>query len=151
LELEYDWWEFQFQILPWNRKQLQLVFGSLSFFFFFPSWGSFLVWRMEKLSIDHMVFSLCLNPLHWHKYSWMVKLIHPGRLLVLGYLPEVEMLLICCQSPVTHLFLSETKFCLLSFWLCIDSSDFSSSSGYSRNISRWLVILWAVKIVHLLI
>jgi hypothetical protein len=147
LELEYDWWEFQFQILPWNRKQLQLVFGSP-----FPSsWGSFLVCRMEKLSIDHMVFSLCLNPLHWHKYSWMVKLIHPGRLLVLGYLPEVGMLLICCQSPVTHLFLSETKLCLLSFWLCIDSSDFSSSSGYSRNISRWLVILWAVKIVHLLI
>ena len=130
MELEYDWWEFQFQILPWNRKQLQLVCDSLSLSFFFSSsWGSFLVWRMEKLSIDHIVFSLCLNLLHWHKYSWMVKLIHPGRLLVLGYLPEVGMLLICCQSPVTHLFLSETKI----FACC--------PSGYALTLRIFLLLV----------
>lgn len=48
---------------------------------------------------------------------------------MLGYLPEVGMLLICCQSPVTHLFLSETK----NFACC--------PSGYALTLRIFLLLV----------
>jgi hypothetical protein len=63
------------------------------------------VQRTGEIVFRSYLSSLGLHLLNWHNYSWMVKLIHTGQLLVLGYLPWFGMFLVCCQSPVTQNFL----------------------------------------------
>lgn len=64
-----------------------------------------MVQRTGEIVFRTYLSSLGLHLLNWHNYSWMVKLIHTGQLLVLGYLPWFGMFLVCCQSPVAQNFL----------------------------------------------